>query len=940
MLLRRAALWFSLLLLGVAVRADTPPTAPVEERVRELLGRMTLEEKVGQLVQLSSKDDMTGPASASAVTPQLEQGMVGSMLNVVGAAETRKWQKVAVEGSRLHIPLLFGLDVIHGYRTLFPIPLASAASWDMARIEQAEHIAATEAAAAGLHWTFAPMVDIARDPRWGRIAESAGEDPFLGAAVARARVRGFQGDNLFRGTDRILACAKHFAAYGAAQAGRDYFTTDITERALREVYLPPFRAAQQEGVATFMAAFNDLDGTPCSANAFLLDRVLRREWGFKGFVVSDWGSIQEMLQHGNVADIREAALKAFSAGLDMDMESGAYGPHLAELVRSGQVPMERLDAAVSAILAAKFRLGLFEDPYRFSDEARERQLLLAPAHLEAARDLARRSCVLLKNAADTLPLRTQGLKIALVGPLADAPLDQVGTWHAKADKKDTVTVRAALEKIYGANLRFAAGCATRGTDKSGFAAARAAAAASDVVIAAVGEDVFQSGESTSRTSLDLSGPQIDLLKELHATGKPIVLLVMAGRPLMLEAVEPLVSAILVGWHPGTMGGPAIADVLTGAYNPSGKLPVSWPRSVGQIPLFYAHKNSGRPAPLREGDPYYSRYIDSPNSPLYPFGFGLSYTTFAYDQLRLSAPVLDEGGAPLTVTVRVRNTGRRAGEEVVQLYVRDRVGSVTRPVRELKGFQKIELAAGEAREVSFQLTPADLAFWRADQTFRPEAGAFEVFVGGDSTASLTEKFSLRTVASQDWSADMAAFAAQDAASPSPAGSVLFTGSSSIRLWQSLAQDFPGVATVNRGFGGSQVVDSLVHFDRIVLPHHPRLVVYYAGTNDIAAGKSAQEVARDFAAFCERLHAARPDAKVLFISLQYAPARWHLRSRMAEANELIAKFCAADPRRRFLDTNPAMLGADGQPRLELYSSDRLHMSAAGYAVWTKLVTPLLH
>jgi len=738
MSLLRSVSFLLIATIGLVLRAA--PTPSVDDRVRDLLSRMTLEEKVGQLVQYSSRDDMTGPASSSSITPQLEQGQVGSMLNVVGAEQTRKWQQIAVEHSRLHIPLLFGLDVIHGYRTLFPIPLASAASWDMARIEQAEHVAAIEAAAAGIHWTFAPMVDVARDPRWGRIAESAGEDPYLGAAVARARVRGFQGDGTFAGTDRVLACAKHFAAYGAAQAGRDYFTTDVTERQLREVYFPPFRAAKDAGVVTFMAAFNDLDGTPCSANSFLLDQVLRREWGFKGFVVSDWASVTEMRMHGNVTDVRDAALKSFNAGLDMDMENGAFGPHLASLVREGKVSMARLDQAVGAILAAKFRLGLFEDPYRFSDPARQEKLLLHPDHLQAARDLARRSCVLLKNKGDLLPLKTTGLKVALVGPLADAPLDQVGTWHAKADRHDTVTVRAALQRLYGENLRYAVGCDTRSEDRSGFAAARAAADASDVVVAALGEDVFQSGESTSRTALDFSGQQIALLEELHQAGKPIVLLIMAGRPQVVDKIEPLVDAILVPWHPGTMGGPAIADVLTGAYNPSGKLPLSWPRSVGQIPLFYAHKNSGRPEPKEPKDPYYSHYIDSPNSPQYPFGYGLSYTTFVYDQLRLSAPTLKGEGA-LTVTARVRNAGKRTGEEVVQLYVRDRVGSVTRPVRELKGFQKIELAAGEARDVSFQLTPADLSFWRRDMTFGTEPGDFDVFVGPDSTATLTASFKL-------------------------------------------------------------------------------------------------------------------------------------------------------------------------------------------------------
>ncbi len=715
--------------------------ATVEERVRDLVGRMTLEEKVGQLVQYSSRDDMTGPASASSITPLLRAGGIGSMLNVTGVEGTRKWQKLAVESSRLHVPLLFGLDVIHGYRTTFPIPLATAASWDLERIEHAERIAATEAAAVGVHWTFAPMVDIARDPRWGRIAESAGEDPFLGGAIARARVRGFQGTDL-AAPDTILACAKHFAAYGAAQAGRDYFTTDVTERTLREVYLPPFHAAVDAGVGTLMAAFNDLDGTPCSANAFLLDRVLRGEWGFRGFVVSDWAGIAEMHEHGTAADLRDAASQAFRAGVDMDMESEAYGPHLAGLVRAGVVSEARLDAAVGAVLAAKARLGLLDDPYRYCDEAREKATLLRPDFLAAARDLARRSCVLLKNDRDVLPLKMADTKVALVGPLADSALHQLGAWHASGDPKNAVTVRAALAEIFpGGRLHYARGCEVRGDDTTGFAAARAAAEQADVIVAALGEDADQSGEATSRTSLDLSGPQAALLQMLHATGKPIVLLLMTGRPLTIEPIEPLADAILVAWHPGTMGGPAIADVLTGAYNPSGHLPVTWPRSVGQIPIFYAHKNSGRPAPLKEGDRYFSHYIDAPNAPQFPFGFGLSYTTFAFDQLRLSSGSLRADGAPFGITVRVRNTGARDGETVVQLYLRDRVGSVTRPVRELKGFRKIALAVGEARDVEFQLGPADLAFWRADMTFGSEPGAFDVFVGADAAASLTASFKL-------------------------------------------------------------------------------------------------------------------------------------------------------------------------------------------------------
>jgi beta-glucosidase len=731
-----------LLMVPAVLAADGVPA--VDARVRDLLGRMTVEEKVGQLVQYSSREDMTGPASSASLAPAIASGGVGSLLNIRGAAETRKWQRLAVESSRLHIPLLFALDVIHGYRTIFPIPLATAASWDLAAIEHAERIAALETSAVGIHWTFAPMVDVARDPRWGRIAEGAGEDPFLGSAIARVRVRGFQTDRL-GDVGTILACAKHFAAYGAVQAGRDYFTTDVSERALREVYLPPFRAATEAGVATFMAAFNDLDGTPCTANAFLLDRVLRGEWGFRGFVVSDWDGIAELLPHGSATDLRDASRQAMLAGLDVDMESRGYERHLAELVRSGAVPLARLDAAAGAVLAAKFRLGLFDDPYRYCDEAREKTELAAPAHLEAARDLARRSCVLLQNNG-VLPLGPGVRTVALVGPLADSPADQLGSWAAQGVPAEAVTLRTALTALFpGDRLRFATGCRITSDDTGGFAAAREAAAGADVIVAALGESAAQSGESTSRTSLDLTGAQLALLRELRSTGKPIVLVLMSGRPLLLESVAPLVDAILVGWHPGTMGGPALADVLTGAYNPSGKLPVTWPRSVGQIPIFYAHKNPGRPAPLDPHDPFYSRYIDSPNTPLYPFGFGLSYTTFAYDALRLSAPTLTACGPALTVTVRVKNTGTRAGEEVVQLYVRDRVGSVTRPVRELKGFRKLALAAGEAREVSFTLTPADLAFWRADMTFGAEPGDFDVFVGGDSDATLTVGFRLDAAA---------------------------------------------------------------------------------------------------------------------------------------------------------------------------------------------------
>jgi beta-glucosidase len=726
--------------LSAGVAAETPGAAAIDARVRELLSQMTVEEKVGQLVQYSSREDMTGPASGAAIAPAVAKGGVGSLLNVYGATETRKWQEFAVRSSRLHLPLIFGLDVIHGYRTIFPNPLGSAASWDLAQIERAERIAATESAAAGVHWTFAPMVDVARDPRWGRISEGAGEDPFLGAAIARARVRGFQGADL-AATDTILACAKHFAGYGAVQAGRDYFTTDLSERTLREVYLPPFHAAVDAGVGTLMAAFNDLDGTPCSANAFLLDRVLRQEWGFRGFVVSDWASAAEMVNHGNVVDLRDAAAKSFNAGLDMDMENEAFAPYLALLVESGVVPMTRLDAAVTAVLTAKARLGLLDDPFRYCDEAREKATLLQPEFLEAARDLARRSCVLLKNDHAILPLNLDTQSVGLIGPLADSPLHQLGAWHARGEWADSVTLRTELSRrLAPGKLRFAQGCEVWGGETAGFASARRVAEDSDVVVMVLGEDSDQSGEANSRAFLDLSGPQIALLKEVHAAGKPIVLVLMTGRPLMLEALQPYVDAIVVAWHPGTMAGPALADVLSGAYNPSGHLPLTWPRSLGQVPIFYAHKNSGRPKPLRVDDRYYSHYIDSLSTPLYPFGYGLSYTTFSFDQLKLTAPQMNVNGS-IGVSVRVQNTGRRAGEEVVQLYIRDRVGSVTRPVRELKGFQKIALKPGEAKDVQFTLTAADLSFWRADMTFGPEPGDFDVYVGNDSDARLAVTFAL-------------------------------------------------------------------------------------------------------------------------------------------------------------------------------------------------------
>ncbi|HWA87873.1 MAG TPA: glycoside hydrolase family 3 N-terminal domain-containing protein [Opitutus sp.] len=712
--------------------------AAVQQKVASLLAQMSQDEKIGQLIQYSQPGAETGPALRSNIGAEVRAGRCGSMLNVVGADNTRAMQELAVNNTRLHIPLLFGLDVIHGFRTIFPINLGQAASWDPAMIEQADRIAATEAAAAGIHWTFAPMVDIARDPRWGRISEGAGEDPYLGSVIARAEVRGFQGDDLSR-TDTILACAKHFAGYGAAEGGRDYNTTDIPEITLRDIYLPPFHAAVEAGVGTLMAAFNDLNDVPCSANSFLLTQVLRHEWGFKGFVVSDWGSIRELIAHGIAADDAAACRLAMNAGLDMDMEGRVYGPELAKEIDRHEVSSKRLDDAVSAVLAAKVRLGLFDDPYRYCDAAREKSAMLRPESLEAARTLARESCVLLKNARSTLPLRHEA-HIALIGQLASVKRDLLGSWQGRGREEDAVSIREALEAAFPDQVTYVQGAKTAGDDRSGFAAAIAAAKRSDVVVAVLGEGWYLGGEASSRTHLSIPGVQSDLLAELHQTGKPVVLVLFSSRPLTLAGDLPNADAVLLAWMPGTMGGPAIADLLSGQASPSGKLPVTFPRVLGQIPIFYNHMMTGRPAdPARPNYKFMSRYVDAPNSPEFPFGYGLSYTTFSFTRPQV-APTL-AGGGEEKIAVTVTNTGSHAGTEVAQLYVRDVVGSVTRPVRELKGFQRVALNPGESRQITFTLKPADLAFTHADMSFTPEPGKFEVFVGGDSDAPKVGEFEL-------------------------------------------------------------------------------------------------------------------------------------------------------------------------------------------------------
>jgi beta-glucosidase len=740
---------------NVEQRAFT--TADIDQKIEALLAQMTLEEKVGQLNQYTSSFDLTGPPPSAADQKrnyeQIRTGLVGSMLNVLGAEATRSAQKLAVEGSRLKIPLIFGYDVIHGYRTIFPIPLGEAASWDTAAIEKSARIAAIEAAAAGIHWTFAPMMDISRDARWGRVMEGAGEDPYLGAQIAAARVRGFQGNDL-AALDTIAACAKHYAAYGFAEGGRDYNVVDISEHTLRDVILPPFKAAVEAGVATVMNSFNEISGMPATASVHLQREILKGEWGFEGFVISDYGSIGELVPHGTAKDLGEAAHAAITAGSDMDMESRAYVGHLVRLVREGRVEEKLVDDSVRRVLRVKFRLGLFEDPYRYSDPAREKTTLLAPAHLEAARDVARKSIVLLKNESNMLPLSKEARSIAVIGPLAADKDTPLGSWRGQGQKDSAVSLLEGIKAVVSPNTRvvhaegaklsvgkrdFAAPLTFNTTDRSGFPAAIQAAKAADLVVMAVGEDALQTGEGRSQVDIGLKGLQDELLREVHKANKNMVVVLMNGRPLVIDWIAENAVSVVEAWHLGSQAGHAIADVLFGNYNPSGKLPMSFPRHVGQLPLAYSHKNTGRPGPLPMV--FWSHYTDAPNTPLYPFGFGLSYTSFKYDRLRLDRKEVDRTGQ-VQVSVSVTNAGKRPGVEIVQLYVRDLVGSLTRPVKELKGFQRVELAAGESRDVSFTLKPADLAFHTAANRWEAEPGEFKVFVGGNSRDVLEAGFTLR------------------------------------------------------------------------------------------------------------------------------------------------------------------------------------------------------
>ncbi len=705
-------------------------------RVDSVLRLMTLEEKVGQMNLLTSDWDVTGPSIRTDYIDLIKSGRVGNIFNAYTAEYTRKLQQTAVEGTRLGIPLMFGYDVIHGHRTIFPISLGEAASWDLDAVETSARVAAAEASASGVHWTFAPMVDICFDPRWGRVSEGSGEDTYLGSLMGAARVRGFQGSDL-ADVNTVLSCVKHFAAYGAAQAGRDYNTVDMSDRVLRDVYLPPFKAAIDAGAASIMNSFNELDGVPATANTYLLKDILREEWNFKGFVVTDYTSINEMVAHGYAADLEDAARLAANAGVDMDLQGSAYDQYLVKLVREGKVKESRINDAVRLILAMKFRLGLFDDPYRYCDEEREAKEILSAENRDAARDVARKSFVLLKNENQTLPLSTT-VRVALVGSLADSPKDMLGSWSAAGRAEDVVAIREGLAARFP-KMTYTRGCGIDDADRSGFAAAVSAARAADVVVFVMGEGGLMSGEAASRSDIGIPGVQTELLEALKATGKPVVVLLANGRPLTISRESEIADAILEIWFPGTEAGLAVADVLSGDYNPSGKLPSTFPRNVGQVPLHYNQKNTGRP--LVEKEKYTSRYLDVENTPLYAFGHGLSYTRFTYAHLKLGASEIASDGV-LDISVELTNNGPFDGTEIVQLYVRDMVGSVTRPVKELKGFRKIFLPRGEKQIVKFSLQASDLAFTRADGTFGTEPGDFRVFVGGSSDTTLEASFQLK------------------------------------------------------------------------------------------------------------------------------------------------------------------------------------------------------
>lgn len=742
------------LLLACSFAGMTQNVKPANDRMKTfidaLMKRMTLEEKIGQLNLPGSGDIVTGQAGNSDIAKKIENGQVGGLFNIKSVAKIKEVQKLAVEKSRLKIPLIFGMDVIHGYETVFPIPLGLSCSWDMNAIEQSAAIAAKEASADGICWTFSPMVDIARDARWGRIAEGNGEDPYLGAQIAKAMVRGYQGNDLSK-NNTIMACVKHYALYGAAESGRDYNTVDMSRQRMYNDYFPPYKAAVDAGAGSLMASFNEVEGVPATANKWLLTDVLRRQWNFKGFVVTDYTGINEMVEHG-IGDLQTVSARALMAGIDMDMVGEGLLTTLQKSLKEGKVTLQRINEACRRILEAKYKLGLFEDPYRYCDENRAKTEIFSNENRRIAREIAAQSFVLLKNEGNILPLKKNGT-IALIGPLADNKENMPGTWSVAANVSKATSLLAALQQVAGTNVKI---LHARGSnlDADSLFEERAGmfgkslhhdsrpdsvimqealelARQSDVIIAALGESSEMSGESSSRSNIEIPQLQKDLLKALLQTGKPVVLVLFTGRPLALKWENDNVPAILNVWFGGSEAGYAIADVLFGDVNPSGKLTTTFPQNVGQVPLYYAHKNTGRP--LAEGkwfQKFRSNYLDVSNDPVYPFGYGLSYTTFSYSDIKLDKTSL-KGNQALNASVTVTNTGSRTGKEIVQLYIRDVVGSVTRPVKELKGFQKIELKPGESRNISFTITPDDLKFYNYDLKYDWEPGEFTIMIGSNS-----------------------------------------------------------------------------------------------------------------------------------------------------------------------------------------------------------------
>ncbi|MGN6543070.1 MAG: beta-glucosidase BglX [Ginsengibacter sp.] len=741
------ALGCSILFFGILFSITTlGQKKTIDEKVDSVLKLMTLDEKVGQMNQYNGDWDATGPITSDGDKQnQIRKGMLGSMLNVTGVDHTRQLQEIAMQ-SRLKIPLLFGQDIIHGFRTTFPIPLAEASSWDMKAIQSSARIAATEAAAAGVHWTFAPMVDIARDPRWGRVMEGAGEDPYLGSLIAIARVKGFQGKGL-GSTDAIMACAKHFAAYGAAIGGRDYNSVDMSLTTLWNIYLPPFKAAADAGAATFMNSFNSLNGIPATGNKYLQRDILKGEWNFKGFVVSDWNSIGEMIPHGFAKDNYEASEEAIKAGNDMDMESRSYIQNLSQLVRDGKVKIQLVDEAVRRILKKKFEMGLFDDPFKFCNKEREKQQWNNKVNLQAERIMAEKTIVLLKNDNQLLPLNKMKLKgktIALIGPFIKGIRDNLGFWSYTwpDDSLRIVSAWKGIKSKLGDNttLLYAKGCNINDTSRAGFQEAVETALKADVVIMNVGEAADMSGEAKSRSNIHLPGVQEDLIKAIYATRKPVVVMINAGRPLIFNWTADHIPGILYTWWLGTEAGNAMAGVLFGDYNPSAKLPMSFPKSEGQIPVYYNHFNTGRPAKNDSDLNYVSSYIDLQNGPKFPFGYGLSYTTFCYGDIHLSATSFKPGQS-LVATIQISNTGKYVGTETVQLYIRDMVGSIVRPVKELKGFQQVFLKPGESKIVRFTITADDLKFYNKHLKYNYEPGDFKIFIGTNSEEGMEANFTL-------------------------------------------------------------------------------------------------------------------------------------------------------------------------------------------------------